>query len=383
MDYSFGPAAQELEAQVREWLSAEMPADWAKRLVPGSNEWVRFQKQWDRKLYQRGWGALFWPTQYGGADASIEERVAFAKAMAEAGAPEGLGKSGKRLLAPVLIRHGTEQQRQTHLPPLLRGEAFWAQGFSEPEAGSDLASLRTRGVFDGDNLVVTGHKTWSSHAAYCGWLFMLVRTQIAARRQDGITFVLVRLDTPGIQVRPIPQINRLAQFAEIVFDEVRIPASGIVGTPGQGWTVAKALLDYERGAEMAFGRSTDAHASLRSLVSELRLAYADSDAERLTALGELQARYLSAELNALRILGAQLAGDEPGAMASVVKLQQSEDLRWGSSLQLRLLGQHAQRATADLYDRYLTSRMFTIASGTSEIQRDVIARRVLQLPQAK
>jgi alkylation response protein AidB-like acyl-CoA dehydrogenase len=380
VDYSFSAEALRFGDEVRQWLRRELEPGWSLTYAPSTPEWIEFQAEWDRKLYRAGWGAIFWPKEYGGLDATPEQRVIFAKVLAEHDAPDGLGKLGKRLLAPVLLNHGTPEQKERFLPPILRGETFWAQGFSEPTSGSDLASLRTRGHVDGDELVVNGHKIWTSHAWYCDAVFALVRTSTEERRQQGISFVLIPTDTPGVRIEKIHQINRKTEFSECFFEDARVPLDNVVGPLGQGWTIAKSLLQYERGAEMAFGRSAEIREAVRSLLVHLGAAARLDDPAVLQTLGRLQADYLAAELNALRLLGGQVAGKEPGHLSAVVKLQQSEDWRSGTMEHLRLLGPAAFDTGWEHFVRYLNSRSATIASGSSEVQREIIAHRVLGLP---
>lgn len=379
MDFTLTKPAREFGRRLQAWLQEVLPSDWADGLEPTSPEWIAFQKSWDRKLFAAGWGAIFWPSQYGGMDATPEQRIVFAKTMADAGAPEGMGKIAKRLLAPVLFRHGSQEQRARFLPPILRGEEFWAQGFSEPGSGSDLASLTSRGVVDGENLVINGHKVWTSHASYCDWMFILVRTSAGERKQQGISFVLVPTDIEGVRIEQIHQINRKAEFAEVFFEDARVPMGQVVGALGDGWRIAKSLLQYERGAEMAFGRAGEFRPGLRQLLSDLGADVISKDAGIAASLGSLQARYLGSELNALRLLGPQVRGHEPGHMSAVVKLQQTEAWRAGSATQLALLGDSAIGGQWAHFERYLNARSATIASGSSEIQREIIIRHVLGL----
>lgn len=380
MDFTFSEQAKTFGEEVQEWLADNLDADWEGQFVPNGPEWVAFQAEWDRKLYARGWGAIYWPTEHGGLGADLEKRAVFSRAMAEAGAPDGLGKVGKRLLSPVLLRHGTEEQKARFLPPILRGEQFWCQGFSEPDAGSDLASLTTKGELDGDSLIITGQKTWTSHAPYSDWIFALVRTSRESRKQAGITFVLLPLDTPGVEVRPLRQINGRTEFAEVFFDGARASLDNVIGPIGEGWRIAKALLDFERGAEMTMARSATIRAATRSVIEDYPTP--DSvDASVAQALGRSAASCLGAEINTLRLLGAQMSGGEPGSLSALVKLQQSEYWRAASAENVRSLGSHAFLAEHDHFEKYLSARYGTIASGTSEIQRNIIASRVLGLPE--
>ncbi|MTD53177.1 acyl-CoA dehydrogenase family protein [Amycolatopsis pithecellobii] len=380
MSFRLSSSARQFGDRVRRWLAEELDPAWQQRYQPSTPEWIEFQRDWDRALYRAGWGAIFWPSEFGGLDATAEERVVFAKVMAEAGAPEGLGKLAKRLLAPVLIHHGDAAQRERYLPPILRGEMVWAQGFSEPEAGSDLASLRTTGTVDGDQLVLSGHKIWTSHAWYCDAIFALVRTARLQRKQAGISFVLVPADAPGVSISKIQQIDGRAELSEVFFDDVRIPIGNVVGALGDGWRIAKTLLRYERGAEMAFVRSAEIRHSVRELTADLSASRVNIDDRVRQGLGRLEAAYLAAELNSLRLLGSQADGDPPGDLSAVVKLQQSEEWRRGTVDGLHLLGGGALSRGHRHFGRYFHARPATIASGSSEIQREIIAHRLLGLP---
>lgn len=379
MDFTFSAEARRFGAEVEEWLADNLDPHWEERFTPTSPEWIAFQADWDRKLYARGWSAIYWPTEYGGMGADLEHRAVFSRAMAEAGAPDGLGKVGKRLLSPVLLRHGTPEQKERFLPPILRGEQFWCQGFSEPGAGSDLASLSTRGEVDGDELVITGQKIWTSHAHYTDWVFALVRTSQETKKQAGITFVLLPLNTPGVEVRPLRQINGRTEFAEVFFDGARASMDNVIGEVGDGWRIAKALLDFERGAEMSMARSATIRTATRAAIDDLGTAD-ELGRDVARRLGLAAAGCLGAEVNTLRLLGAQMSGGEPGALSALVKLQQSEFWRATSADNIRDLGTKAFQGTHNHFDKYLSARYGTIASGTSEIQRDIIAARVLNLP---
>jgi alkylation response protein AidB-like acyl-CoA dehydrogenase len=380
VDFSFSDEARAFGDRVRTWLRRELRPDWESAFEPTSPEWIEFQRNWDRKLYAAGWGAIFWPTEHGGLSADLETRVMFAKVMAEAGAPDGLAKIGKRLVAPVLMHHGTAEQKARFLPPLLRGQEFWAQGFSEPGSGSDLASLTTRGVVDGDRLLVTGQKIWTSHAWYCDWIFALVRTSQESQKQRGITFIVFPTDHQGVSIRPIDQINGRSEFSEVFLDEAPIPMEWVVGPIGEGWQIAKSLLEYERGAEMSLGRAAQIRAATTALTADLWASLDPVDAGVASRLGRLQAQFVGAEVNTLRLLGEQMTGGEPGPLSAVVKLQQTEDWRAATAEHLRFLGPAALQGRGDHFERFFSSRSATIASGSSEVQRNIIARRVLGLP---
>lgn len=380
MDFSFSDNDIAFGERVREWAAGVVEPDWRAKHHPSTPSWIALQKEWDRQLYAGGFGGVFWPEEHGGLGASLAEKVMFARVMADVGAPEGLGKLGKRLVAPIVMGYGTEAQQQRYLPAILRGEEFWCQGFSEPGAGSDLASLRTKGVVDGDTVRITGQKVWTSHAWYCDWCFALVRTDPDAPKHEGISLVFVPTDAPGLEIRSVRQINRKHEFAEAFFDDVVVPLDNVIGPLNGGWQVAMSILAYERGAEMAFARLGEARPGLAKTLRVLADAPPLEQATSAVEIGRIQTEYFAFQINAMRLLATQLQGGNPSEIASVSRLQSSEGWRAGTVSQLALSGP-SLLADADegwhLYEDYLTSRAATIAAGTSEIQRTIISRRIL------
>lgn len=382
MDFAVAPDDLEFSREVRAWVEASVPPDWAVRYPFGSHEWAELQKDWDRKLYAAGYGGMFWPEEFGGSGASPSRRLVFAEVMAETGAPEGLGHMAKRMVAPIVMAHGTPEQQHRFLPPILEGREFWAQGFSEPGAGSDLASLTTRAELVEGRFIVNGQKVWTSNAEFCDWCFVLVRTDPAAPKHQGISCLAIALDSPGLTIRPIRQINRQSDFAEVFYDHVEVPADNLIGPLNEGWRVAVTLLNYERGLESAISRFADQR---ESVDSTLRAIAEKPEAKRYLdahAIGRMQAELLAIPIGAMRLLSAQLEGGDPSELGSVLKLQHSNAWQRDASRFLLAAGQRAmlQREPGEAqFLFYLMSRAVSIGGGTSEIQRNVIAKRVLGL----
>lgn len=382
MDFAISPEDREFGRDVRTWIQANAPPDWSIRYRYGSAEWAGFQKDWDRKLYAAGYAGMFWPERFGGSGAGPARRLVFAEVMAETGAPEGLGHMAKRMVAPILMAYGTPEQQERWLPPILEGREFWAQGFSEPGAGSDLASLSTRAELAGGRFRVNGQKVWTSNAEFCDWDFVLVRTDPAAPRHQGISCLAIPLSAPGVTVRPIRQINRQSDFAEVFFDDVMVPEENLIGPLHGGWQVAVTLLNYERGLESAISRFADQRHAVD--VALAAIAAKPEPERRADAhfVGRLQAELLAIPIVAMRLLAAQLEGGDPSELASVLKLQHSNAWQRDAARLLLATGQAAmleREPSESQFLFYLMSRAVSIGGGTSEIQRNVVAKRVLGL----
>jgi alkylation response protein AidB-like acyl-CoA dehydrogenase len=249
MDFDFTDAQQAFRRDVRSWLAEHVPADLRGRgfaASRGEREHVTRLRAWQRRLHGAGYVGMDWPTEYGGRGASIVEQIIFYEEMSRAEAPQPLNRSGLSMLGPTIMRHGTPAQRERHLAKILTAEEIWCQGFSEPNAGSDLANLQTRAVLDGDHYVINGQKVWTSMAHVAEWGFFLVRTDASGAKHKGITFILVDMKTPGISIRPLRQITGEAEFNEVFLENVRVPASNVVGKVNEGWGVALTTLAYER-----------------------------------------------------------------------------------------------------------------------------------------
>ena len=395
MDFNYSPGEERFRLEARTWIRANLPPGWGRTTHESHDEHERymFRLEWEKKLFAGGWAGLAWPREYGGRGATLVEQAILAEELASAGAPEGLNIIGRNLTAPTLIHHGTEAQRQRFLPKILSCEEVWCQGFSEPNAGSDLASVRTTAVRDGDEFVVNGQKTWTSFAQYSQWCFMLVRTDAAAPKHKGISFLLVDMHTPGITVRPLRQISGESEFNETFFDNVRVPVGNLVGRLNEGWTIAMTTLAHERGPEDALARQIRFKRDLGVLLDVARTqrrgnsAAADDSALRqklATSVIEIELM----RLNCLRSFSKMIQGKPLGPESSFQKLYWSHVAQRMYETALETVGPAAPLAAGDaavpadglFQTGFLQSRAFTIYSGTSEIQRNIIAERVLGLP---
>ncbi len=343
---------------------------------------------WHAALAERDWVAPHWPAEYGGGGLSPMEQFIFNQELAESGAP-GVGGSGVNMLGPTLIVHGSDEQKEQYLPPILNGEVTWAQGYSEPGSGSDLASLTTRAVRDGDDFIINGQKIWTSAAHTADAMFALVRTDPDAPKHRGISFVMIDdIKTPGITVRPLININGDHYFNEVFFEDVRIPASNLVGELNHGWYVGMTLLDFERSN---IGGAVAARRQLRQLIIHIQ-QNAQGAQERVTPelRQEIADRWVETETLyqfSFRIISMQSAGLVPNYEASTAKLFASELSQRLALTATKVFGLHAQSWSgappASTYTRnYVGMVPATIRGGTSEVQRNVIATRGLGLPRA-
>ncbi|WP_019634892.1 acyl-CoA dehydrogenase family protein [Actinomadura atramentaria] len=372
MDLTFSPQHQAFRSRVRDWLAAHVPAE----PLPSMDTAEGFERHraWERTLAADRWSAVSWPREYGGRGADLLEWLIFEEEYWASGAPGRVSQNGIFLLAPTLLAYGTDEQKRRHLPRMARGDDIWAQAWSEPEAGSDLAAIRATAVRDGDGWRLDGQKTWSSRAAFADRCFGLFRSDPDAERHRGLTYFMVPLEAPGVTVRPIAQLDGEAGFAEIFFDGVRVGDDAVLGEPGQGWRVAMATTGSERGLTLrspgrfmatadrllALARGS-ADAALRDRAAA---AWCDADAYRL---------------HTFRAAADLAEGIDPGAASSLTKVFWSElDLRM-HELALELLGPDAPAAGPWL-DGFLFALAGPIYAGTNEIQRNIIAERVLGMP---
>lgn len=371
-------SVEEFRAEIRGWLRAHLVGEFAglKGLGGPGREHEAFAERlaWERHLAADGWTCVGWPKEYGGRGASIEEQIAFHEEYALADAPARVNHIGEQLLGPTLIDHGTEEQKARFLPPIRAVEELWCQGYSEPEAGSDLAAVRTRAVREGDEWVVTGQKIWTSLAHESQWCFVVARTEPGSRRHAGLSYLLVPLDRPGVEIRPIVQLTGTSEFNEVFFDGARTAAANVVGEPGDGWRIAMATLGHERGVS-TLGQQVGFRRELEGLIALARRNGALTDPlirDRLTrAWTGLQAMRASA-----------LRGTDP----SMAKLYWSHWHRDLGELAMDVCGAASTVVAAEPYELdawqrlFLFSRADTIYAGSSEIQRNLIAERVLGLP---
>jgi alkylation response protein AidB-like acyl-CoA dehydrogenase len=377
------PDEASFRTEVRAWLEANLPPALRGRTNrPPPAELM----PWYRTLSRKGWIAPHWPKQYGGMGATLNEQIIMAEELARIGAPQ-LPAQGLNHIGPILIEFGTEAQKVKHLPPIIAGTAIWAQGYSEPGAGSDLASLTTRATLEGDHFVVHGQKIWTTWAHYSDWMFALVRTDpLAQPRHAGISFLLLDLRSSGITIRPIRTIAGDDEFSEVFFDNVVVPAENLVGKLNDGWRIANALLGHER-----LGTSNPQYAliALDRIKTMARASGVMADPafrDRLAA-ASINVTALSALFShAVELTNLQRS---PGPEASMIKIFGSELLQSLNDLLIEAAGSQASLekpimtdfGTVDVSTPFLQVRRATIYGGSSEIQRNIIARRVLNLPQ--
>jgi alkylation response protein AidB-like acyl-CoA dehydrogenase len=395
---------ERFRAEVGAWLEASCPPALKGRGasaidgVWGGRKWVWSdpdQKRWLERMAERGWTAPTWPREYGGGGLSREEAKVLSQEMGRRRIPPPVIGFGLTMIGPTLLQFGSEEQRREHLPRICRGEIRWCQGYSEPGAGSDLASLQARAEDDGDHFVVSGTKVWTSYADEADWIFALVRTDPAARKQEGITFLLVDMDTPGVSVRPIKLISGSSPFCETHFEHVRVPKRNVVGRVNGGWTVAKALLGHERSMIAdAFGAGAGGSARREALADRAR-RYLGADERGRVADPLLRDRVAQVELDTRAFLltlqrarDAAKAGHQPGPESSIFKVYGTELNQRRQELLVSLAGPQALGWEGPGFEPdelattrdWLRSRGNTIEGGTSEIQRNIIAKRVLGLP---
>ncbi|MGH8982887.1 MAG: acyl-CoA dehydrogenase family protein [Acidimicrobiia bacterium] len=378
MDFRDSESEAAFRAELREWLAGVLPS---LPSLPRRDDWDarrRFDTDWQRRLFDAGYAGLAWPREYGGRDASPSEQLVFLEETTAARAPDvGVNFVGLLHAGPTLMAEATDEQKARHLPAILRGDEVWCQGFSEPAAGSDLAALRTRAVRDGDHYVVSGQKIWCSFAQVGDYGELLVRTDPAAPKHRGITWLILPMDLPGIEVRPIETVLGSSEFSEVFLDDVRIPVSNRVGAENDGWRITQVTFAFERGTAFT-GELVDS----RTLVDDL--AGLVDDAHQRRELGrlasELDALFALAKRNVTRV---QRTGDAgPGAL--MMKLAYSEWRQRFGELSLRVLGRTGLDLDAPEGGRFVEERLrtlaLTIAAGTSQIQRNIIGERLLGLP---
>jgi alkylation response protein AidB-like acyl-CoA dehydrogenase len=373
-------------AEVRAWLAAHVVGEFAElrgRGGPGDED-VGFEirAEWERLLGREGWIGLGWPEEHGGRGASIAQQIIWAEEYTRAQAPARVNHMGEHLLGPTLIEYGTEAQRRRFLPGILSGHERWCQGYSEPNAGSDLANVQTKARLDGDEWVIDGQKVWTSLAHVSHWCFVVARTEPGSQRHRGLTFLLVPMDQPGVEVRPIVQITGGGEFNETFFTEARTPADMVVGQPGDGWRVAMGLLGFERGIS-TLAQQVGFERELATAIDLARSAGLTGDPRVRQRLARAHTGLALMRWNALRSMSA--AG-VPGPEASISKLFWGTWHRDLGELMIDLQGPHGLIGEALPYELTLMQKLFlftrsdTIYGGSNEIQRNVLGERVLGLP---
>ncbi|QHE84755.1 acyl-CoA dehydrogenase family protein [Hydrogenophaga sp. BPS33] len=383
-------ALQHFREEVRSFIAAALPDELRIRVERGYDLLSREDHSfWQKQLHARGWAAPGWPVEHGGAGWSAMQRQIFDDECARASCPR-TQPQGIKMVGPIIYTYGTEAQKERFLGPILRADEWWCQGYSEPGAGSDLAALSTSAVREGDQYRVNGQKIWTTLAHWADWMFCLVRTDSSGRRQEGITFLLIDMKTPGIRIQPIRTLDLAHHTNEVFFDDVLVPVENRIGEEGRGWTYAKALLAHERTGIAELGRARERLDRLKRLTRDHTLHGGRllRDGAFRTQVAQLEVDILAAEATTLRLL----EGSAEPALSSVLKLRGSELTQRLSRLNFEALGPHALRLDLDQAERapreddplpsyatgrsveYLRWRALTVAGGTSEIQRNIIAK---------
>ncbi len=388
MDLDFSPAEDAFREVVRNFVKDKLPDHIRDKVMNGVHLNRDEHVLWQRTLHQRGWGGPSWPAEFGGPGWSATEQYIFEEESAAAGAPR-LISFGLRMIAPVLMAFGTRQQQQRFLPKILSAEEWWCQGYSEPGAGSDLASLKTRAVRDGSSYVVSGQKTWTTLGQYADWIFCLVRTDPQAKAQRGISFLLVDMKTPGVTVRPIITLDGAHEVNEVWLEDVRVPVENLVGEENQGWTYAKFLLGHERTNIAGIGIAK------RELARLKRIAAAEGRLDEplfAARVAQVEIDLMALEITNLRVLAseARTEGEKkaPGPEASILKIKGTEIQQAISELMMQAVGAYAlpfkqadvgPAYAANLGAGYCNLRKLSIFGGSNEIQKNIIAQTIMGL----
>ena len=393
MDLSYSQQELAFRDEVRDWLAANLPSDIRDKVVGYRHLSKADYVRWHKILADKGWSVPHWPTQWGGTGWNITQRYIYDEEFGLAGAP-GLPPFGPAMCASVLLRFGTPEQKERYLPRIRNGDDFWVQGYSEPGAGADLAALKMRAVRDGDHYRVTGQKIWTTLGHFGDWIFCLVRTDSgAARRQEGISFLLIDMTTPGITVRPLILMDGGHEVNEVFFDDVPVPLANLVHEEDKGWTVAKYLLGHERMGSGSVGTSRRELAALRRLAAT-ECSHGQplmQDVRFRDRLSRVEIELQALELTSMRFLDKmRRTGQPPGADVSMLKIRGTEVQQMITELMMQAVGPRAQpfvavdngaidHFTSRLAPRYFNMRKTSIYAGSNEIQRNIIAKMTLGL----
>jgi alkylation response protein AidB-like acyl-CoA dehydrogenase len=403
MDLSFSPEDLRFRDEVRAWIAENYDEDLKRQLSQSKNGYLdkAGQVRWQKTLASRGWAAPDWPVEYGGPGFTPSQRYIFNMEMSLAGVPTS-SPMGLKMVAPVIMAFGSDEQKKRHLPPILSSDIWWCQGYSEPGSGSDLASLQMRADRDGDFYVLNGSKIWTTHAQWADWMFCLVRTAFEGKPQNGISFLLLEMTTPGITVRPLPTldgpIEGQQEVNQVFFENVRVPVSNRIGEEGKGWTYAKYLLEFERGNAFAPGLMK----MLEKVKKIASLELSDTgeplirDPEFRRKLSEAEIRVEALNATELRIFAGMGSGQPVGPASSMLKLTGSETQQAITELTLEAVGNYALPFVADTFAQsnepragpdyaapaapaYFNYRKASIYAGSNEIQKNIMAKLVLGL----
>ena len=395
MDFKFSADDESFRAELRSWLEANLPRRERSEQAEGAfsdegaSHWER-RVAWHKQMHAGGWVGIGWPKEYGGRGATLTQQLVYGEEMSRAHAPALVNQLGTMLVGPTLIQWGTEEQKKRYVPKILSADEIWCQGYSEPNSGSDVASLQTRAVEEGDYFIVNGQKVWTTHAHRSHFCQLFVRTDPDVPRHKGLSCLLVDMKSPGVTVRPLKQITGESEFNEIFFEEVRVPKANLLGPLNQGWQVLVSTLMHERfGIGETIGGTEQTLAQLvevaRGAIVDGRLAAEDDEVRQ--QLAQFAIEVAAKKYNGLRALTRRLKGQLPGPESSIGKLVSTELTQRMVKFSVRLLGEFAllERRSpfapdGDWLRRILYSESMTIAGGTSPVQKNMIGERILQLP---
>jgi alkylation response protein AidB-like acyl-CoA dehydrogenase len=395
MDLSLTDSELKFRDEFRAWLKANVPADWEKHRTE-DNMQVRFEflRAWQKRVYQHGWAGIAWPKEYGGRGATLMEQVIFTEEMARAAAPQLANVLGLMLIGPTIIAYGTDAQKRRFLPAILSAEEIWCQGFSEPNAGSDLANVRTEARLTGDQYVINGQKVWTSYGWAADWCALLTRSDASSSQHQGLTYILVDMKSPGVEVRPLRQMTGESEFCELFFRDVRVPAENVLGKVGDGWKVALGTLMHERatlgaGVQITLKRQFDRLIELsHSILRNGTPASEDPILRQKLAQSYVEIEIM--RLNQMRAISRINEKGVPGPEGSIQKIFWTELNQRFQQIAAELLGPFGQltKGCEQAIDEgqwaysFLRARGNTIEAGTSEIQRNIVGHFVLGLPKS-
>ena len=391
MDLNLSPSELQFRDGLRAWLAENLAPNWRTEFakIEGKQDQFEYLRTWQRKVYDGGWAGIAWPKAFGGRGATVIEQVLFTEEMSRAGAPNLPGVLGLQLVGPTTITHGTEAQKERFLRKILSGEEIWCQGFSEPNAGSDLAALRTDAKRDGDHFIVNGQKVWTSYGWAADWCELVVRTDADVPRHKGLTVLLVDMKSPGIEVRPLRQMTGESEFNELFFTDVRVPVENVLGKVNDGWSVAIGTLMHER-ATLGAGVQIVIRRGFERLVEIARSLNKINDPLVRQKLAQCYADIEIMRLNQMRAYSKMANGGTPGPEGSIQKLFWTELNQRFQQVAQEVLGPYGQLTKGSDYAiddgiwtySYLRARGNTIEAGTSEIQRLILGHFVLGLPKS-
>src|SRR4029078_12184419 len=398
MDLTFSAEERAFEAEVRDFIAQNLTAEvkHAQSLTPSVFSDPDIGIAWQKALHKKGWGAPGWPVEYGGPDWTPAKRWIFESESARAGVPN-VNVMGVKMVGPVIIGFGTPEQKNYYLPRILSGEDYWCQGYSEPGSGSDLSSLKTRAVRDGDDYIINGTKIWTTYAHHANRMFALVRTSDGERQQDGISFILIDMTTPGITTRPILTIGGDHEVNQVFFDDVRVPVANGFCEEGTGLPSGKYLLEFERGSGIASAKLREALKTVSDLAESDATGHAIDDPDISFRMSEIEVDIDTLEMTELRVLSALQTGQNPGAVSSLLKLRVSEIRQAVRRRGVEVIGHDGlyvepmrpfyklneepgiPEEMLPVVPEYLNSRGYTIFGGSSAVQREIVAKMVLGL----